>query len=73
MKGVLVHLQTSAGKPRLSALDSLRGLASLAVLFGHTLLVFQCELSYSQWFLIHNLFDGRSAVTLFFVLSGLVL
>ena len=67
------HLETSSGKPRLAALDSLRGLASLAVLFGHTLTVCEWNSGFSRWLLVNNLFDGRSAVTMFFVLSGFVL
>ena len=67
------HLQTSSGRPRLEALDSLRGLDSLAVLLGHTLAVCQLNSNFSHWPLINNMFDGRSAVTMFFVLSGFVL
>lgn len=73
IKDSIEHLETSSGKPRLAALDSLRGLASLSVLLGHTLSVCTWDTSYSQWFLINNIFDGRSAVTMFFVLSGFVL
>ena len=72
-KESIENLETSSGKPRLAALDSLRGLASLAVLLGHTLSVCAWDTSFSRWFLINNAFDGRSAVTMFFVLSGFVL
>jgi peptidoglycan/LPS O-acetylase OafA/YrhL len=73
VKSATDHLQTSTGRPRLGALDSLRGLASLAVLLGHTLAVCQWDSEFSRWLFINNLFDGRSAVTMFFVLSGFVL
>lgn len=73
MKAGTDHLQTSTGRPRLEALDSLRGLASLAVLLGHTMAVCQWDPGFSSWLFINNLFDGRSAVTMFFVLSGFVL
>jgi peptidoglycan/LPS O-acetylase OafA/YrhL len=35
--------------------------------------VCQWDPGFSRWFFINNLFDGRSAVTMFFVLSGFVL
>lgn len=66
-------LKTSAGLNRIGSLDSLRGLASLAVLLGHTLAVFSWDIEFSKLFFINNMFDGRSAVTMFFVLSGFVL
>jgi len=65
-----------ASSHRLQSLDSLRGLAALFVLIGHTLGVFQWPAAYvnwSQWPLLNMVADGRSAVTMFFVLSGFVL
>lgn len=67
------HLPTSSGSERLGALDSLRGLASCAVLFGHIMGVCAWDISFTQIPFVRQLFDGRSAVTLFFVLSGFVL
>ncbi len=61
---------------RLESLDSIRGLAALAVLLGHTLAVFdwpEIYTSWSQWPIFNMMVDGRSAVTMFFVLSGFVL
>jgi len=58
---------------RIHALDSLRGIAALTVLLGHTVTVCEWEASYSRMPIINNLFDGRSAVTMFLVLSGFVL
>jgi peptidoglycan/LPS O-acetylase OafA/YrhL len=61
---------------RLESLDSIRGLAALAVLLGHTLAVFnwpEIYTSWSQWPIFNMIVDGRSAVTMFFVLSGFVL
>ena len=58
---------------RLEGLDSIRGLACVAVLLGHTAGIANWDISYTRWPLINNIFDGRSAVTIFFVLSGFVL
>ena len=61
---------------RLEALDSIRGLAALAVLFGHTCGTFVWPVSWVKWIrwpLFNMAFDGRSAVAMFFVLSGFVL
>lgn len=61
---------------RLECIDSLRGLASLAVLLGHLLGTFAWPahlVSWSGWPFINMMFDGRSAVTMFFILSGFVL
>ena len=59
----------------LDELDSIRGLAALAVLLDHTLLVFHWPrpLPWVNWPVINMLFDGLGAVTMFFVLSGFVL
>jgi peptidoglycan/LPS O-acetylase OafA/YrhL len=51
-------------------LDSIRGLAALVVLIGHIAGAFAWPDWARQFFL---LFDGRVAVTMFFVLSGFVL
>lgn len=55
--------------------DSLRGIAALAVLLDHTLLVFHWPMSlpWVNWPGINILFNGVGAVTMFFVLSGFVL
>ena len=58
---------------RLHALDSLRGIAALTVLLGHILMVCEWDTRWAHMPLLNNLFDGRSAVTMFFVLSGFVL
>jgi peptidoglycan/LPS O-acetylase OafA/YrhL len=72
-------------KHRLQTLDSLRGLAALAVVFGHCLRVFPefgtrpypGPASVAGLLLKHTplgvLVDGHVAVLIFFVLSGLVL
>lgn len=62
--------------PHFAHLDSLRGLAALAVFFSHCL--YTCGLpsfitSIPYQIPIHFLYDGHSAVGLFFVLSGFVL
>lgn len=75
--------------PRLTSLDGLRGVAALVVVVHHSLLTSAVLLGpylkepvrfdpWSwQWFLtatpLHLLWDGTSAVFVFFVLSGLVL
>jgi peptidoglycan/LPS O-acetylase OafA/YrhL len=70
---------------RLQTLDSLRGLAALAVMFGHCLRVFPefgnrpyaGPASWTGWVLKRTplgvFVDGHVAVLIFFVLSGLVL
>jgi peptidoglycan/LPS O-acetylase OafA/YrhL len=61
---------------RIEALDSIRGLAALAVLFEHITGAFAWPKALMVWRelpFINILFDGRSAVTMFFVLSGFVL
>ncbi|MDB4451912.1 acyltransferase [Akkermansiaceae bacterium] len=65
--------QISSQRERLHCLDSLRGIACLIVLVGHTIGTFAWDSSIYRLFLINNLIDGRSAVTFFFVLSGFVL
>lgn len=67
------QLPTSSGQARLGAVDSLRGLAAFSVLLGHTLPVCDWRSDFVHWPLAYLLFDGRSAVTMFFVLSGFVL
>jgi peptidoglycan/LPS O-acetylase OafA/YrhL len=55
---------------RLEWLDSIRGLAALVVLIGHIAGAFK----WPDWARnVFLLFDGRVAVTMFFVLSGFVL
>lgn len=67
------QLPTSSGQARLGAVDSLRGLAAFAVLLGHALATCDWRSDFTHWPLAYLLFDGRSAVTMFFVLSGFVL
>lgn len=61
---------------RVEFLDSIRGLAALAVLLGHSLASYKWPLG-TVWFfnlpLAHSPFDGKAAVAMFFVLSGFVL
>ena len=84
-----VAVQGSAGisknnEPRLHYLDTLRGLASVQVLLSHSMLAFFIGPAFaSPWsgtlvgYLAASplffLFDGASAVCIFFVLSGYVL
>jgi peptidoglycan/LPS O-acetylase OafA/YrhL len=61
---------------RIESLDTIRGLAALAVLLGHNLGLFAWPngmVSWAKFPLVNIFFDGRSAVTMFFVLSGFVL
>src|SRR5271156_5465308 len=61
---------------RLESLDSIRGLAALSVLLGHTLGMFNWPTTYINWRgwpVLNMITDGRSAVAMFFVLSGFVL
>jgi peptidoglycan/LPS O-acetylase OafA/YrhL len=62
---------------RLECLDSIRGLAALAVLFSHVgNSVFVWPRNWIEWTkypLINFAFDGTAAVAIFFVLSGYVL
>ncbi|MBC1475042.1 acyltransferase family protein [Listeria grandensis] len=65
-----MHMKSmSPETKRLYFLDSLRGLAALTVVLGHLAATY-----YSDYFIVH-LFGplGRSAVILFFILSGIVL
>jgi peptidoglycan/LPS O-acetylase OafA/YrhL len=61
---------TVARGSRLEWLDSIRGLAALVVLIGHIAGAFAWP-NWARHFFV--LFDGRVAVTMFFVLSGFVL
>jgi peptidoglycan/LPS O-acetylase OafA/YrhL len=62
---------------RYEELDSLRGLAALMVLFSHFITVrptFGRPIMYSQYgTLINVLWNGQSAVIMFFIVRGLVL
>jgi len=61
---------------RIECLDSIRGLAALAVLLRHIQGAFAWPTGMTDWInipIVNILFDGRSAVTMFFVLSGFVL
>ncbi|MGH8024104.1 MAG: acyltransferase family protein [Limisphaerales bacterium] len=62
---------------RLECLDSIRGLAALAVLFSHvsnSVFVWpQDWIRWSKFPIINVAFDGTAAVAMFFVLSGFVL
>ncbi len=68
-------LDSSSLAEHLFELDSIRGLAALAVLMEHITSAFDWSLdtSWIRWPLINALFDGGAAVTIFFVLSGFVL
>ncbi|WP_158941715.1 acyltransferase [Granulicella sp. S190] len=71
----------AAPQGRLRELDSLRGLAALAVVIHHFVLMWPAwlgSISIIQWKALHitilyPLYAGHEAVMLFFVLSGLVL
>lgn len=69
----------SAEGLHLDHLDSVRGLAALSVLFEHYVIAFDLPIRDPFWRAIwdysplHILWDGAAAVSLFFVLSGLVL
>src|SRR5262245_334732 len=55
---------------RLEWLDSIRGISALVVLIGHLAIAFEgpaLQKAFYSWF------DGRVAVTMFFILSGFVL
>jgi peptidoglycan/LPS O-acetylase OafA/YrhL len=65
---------SARGSDRLAALDGLRGLAALTVVFSHYLEAF-FPLAWSILFLLplRPLYDGDLAVSIFFVLSGFVI
>lgn len=75
---ILTSAPSSAGAThsRIEWLDSIRGLAAMAVLFNHSFEFFQGA-SFFKWVtelpVIGIVRDARSAVTMFFVLSGFVL
>lgn len=71
--GLIKQLPTTSGQARLGVVDSLRGLAAFSVLLGHALAVCDWNSDFAHWPFAYLLFDGRSAVTMFFVLSGFVL
>jgi peptidoglycan/LPS O-acetylase OafA/YrhL len=61
---------------RIEFLDSIRGLAALFVLLGHSIGAFEWPALFSaprNWPFISILFDGKAAVAMFFILSGYVL
>lgn len=63
-------------KERLEYLDSLRGLAALAVVFSHFFLAYDFPPAWYPFLVaspLHFFWDGFAAVSLFFVLSGYVL
>lgn len=65
---------TQAHEPnRIASLDTIRGIAAMVVLLGHCAGSFAWPIGWANLPLINILFDGRSAVTMFFVLSGFVL
>lgn len=64
------ELQKRSLQPRLFQLDALRGIAAVTVVFDHLSLAFPGLSTHRALELISN---GRSAVVLFFVLSGYVL
>jgi peptidoglycan/LPS O-acetylase OafA/YrhL len=63
-------LQARSSRPRLFQLDALRGLAALMVVFNH---MFYAIPDFHIGSKLEMFTDGRSAVVLFFVLSGYVL
>ncbi len=61
---------------RIECLDSIRGLAALAVLISHVTMAFYWSkdvIRLRDMPVLNMMYDGRSAVTMFFVLSGFVL
>lgn len=56
-------------------LDSLRGLAAISVVLSHFILAYRIDLEnkYINYSPLHFFYDGFSAVTFFFILSGYVL
>jgi peptidoglycan/LPS O-acetylase OafA/YrhL len=63
-------VSTSDGKGHIVELQSLRGIAAIAVMIGHVIAFYNQPL----WVLdASRVFNGRAAVVLFFVLSGFVL
>jgi peptidoglycan/LPS O-acetylase OafA/YrhL len=77
MKDISQPLRVSYAQPkRMEYLDSIRGLAALSVLLGHEIMAFAWPPDLLGWGnlpFLNMLVDGRSAVTMFFVLSGFVL
>ena len=70
------HQTNYAPPKRIDCLDSIRGLAALSVLLGHISGAFEWPANFAHLRnvpVLNMLFDGRSAVTMFFVLSGFVL
>ncbi|MBV5329481.1 MAG: acyltransferase [Chlorobium sp.] len=60
---------------RIGCFDSARGLASIAVVFGHFLLAFDLygAVRWIHYSPLHIVYDGFAAVSFFFVLSGFIL
>jgi len=86
LRNTALHLVPNAPQPQtgfLPELESLRGLAALAVVVEHTLMYADGPLfgwlknhpepGHHMIWLLHVLFNGRAAVVLFFVISGFVL
>lgn len=65
--------QSTGVSNRIESLDSIRGIAALAVLMGHTVGSFAWPLAWSKIPFINIFFEGYPAVIMFFVLSGFVL
>jgi peptidoglycan/LPS O-acetylase OafA/YrhL len=65
-----VELQARSGRPRLFALDALRGLAAVSVVVHHFHEAFSAG-NVRWWSVLFG--SGKAAVVLFFVLSGYVL
>ncbi|MDP4093239.1 MAG: acyltransferase [Bacillota bacterium] len=68
-------MEKTLGTNRYIELDSLRGLAALAVFFSHIVLILNSGtfIDLFQNTPLHIFWDGAAAVVLFFVLSGFVL
>src|SRR5258708_2753785 len=68
--------QTNASIRRLDYLDSIRGIASLAVIGWHYFEAYNMPLGCTWWItkpLVTLFYDGGAAVCIFFVVSGFVL
>jgi peptidoglycan/LPS O-acetylase OafA/YrhL len=63
-------VSTNDSKGHIVELQSLRGIAALAVMIGHTVNFYDLPKTGFDW---AALFNGRASVVLFFVLSGFVL
>ena len=76
---LVCYLMSAPAKTHITYLDSIRGLAAFTVINGHFVNAYDlpCEDSFCKQILdyspLHIWWDGSAAVSMFFVLSGLVL